>query len=29
MLEQEGQDTNRGAGYINVTPISKNKSEVS
>jgi hypothetical protein len=29
MLEQEGQDTNRGAGYINVVPISKNKSEVS
>jgi hypothetical protein len=29
MLEAEGQDTNRGAGYINVVPISKGKSEVS
>ena len=29
MLEEEGQDTNRGAGYINVVPISKGKSEVS
>lgn len=29
MLEQDGQDTSRGAGYINVVPISKGKSEVS
>jgi len=29
MLDEEGQDTNRGAGYINVIPISKGKSEVS
>ena len=29
MLEEEGQDTNRGAGYINVVPIAKGKSEVS
>ena len=29
MLDEEGQDTNRGAGYINVTPIAKGKSEVS
>ena len=29
MLEDEGLDTNRGAGYINVTPIDKGKSEVS
>jgi len=29
MLEEEGQDTDRGAGYINVVPIDKNKSEVS
>jgi hypothetical protein len=29
MLAEEGMDTNRGAGYINVTPISKGKSEVS
>ena len=29
MLEQEGLDTNRGAGYINVVPIDKGKSEVS
>jgi hypothetical protein len=29
MLEEGGQDTNRGAGYINVVPISKGKSEVS
>lgn len=29
MLEEEGQDTSRGAGYINVVPISKGKSEVS
>lgn len=29
MLEAEGMDTNRGAGYINVVPITKGKSEVS
>jgi len=29
MLEAEGQDTSRGAGYINVVPINKGKSEVS
>ena len=29
MLEEEGQDTNRSAGYINVVPIAKGKSEVS
>jgi hypothetical protein len=29
MLEEGGQDTNRGAGYINVIPIAKGKSEVS
>jgi len=29
MLEDEGLDTNRGAGYVNVTPIGKGKSEVS
>jgi hypothetical protein len=29
MLAEEGMDTSRGAGYINVTPISKGKSEVS
>jgi len=29
MLEQEGQDTSRGAGYINVVPIDKGKSSVS
>ena len=29
MLQEEGMDTNRGAGYINVTPIDKGKSEVS
>jgi|TARA_B110000503_G_scaffold86785_1_gene132040 hypothetical protein len=29
MLEENGQDTTRGAGYINVVPISKGKSEVS
>lgn len=29
MLAEEGLDTNRGAGYINVVPISKGKSEVS
>jgi hypothetical protein len=29
MLEEEGQSTDRGAGYINVVPIAKGKSEVS
>lgn len=29
MLAEEGFDTDRGAGYINVTPISKGRSEVS
>jgi hypothetical protein len=29
MLSDEGLDTNRNAGYINVVPISKGKSEVS
>ena len=29
MLEEEGMDTTRGAGYINVVPIDKGKSEVS
>lgn len=29
MLAEEGLDTNRGAGYINVVPIAKGKSEVS
>ena len=29
MLGKEGLDTDRGAGYINVIPISKGKSEVS
>ena len=29
MLEQDGQDTNRGAGYINVVPIAKGRSEIS
>jgi len=29
MLEDEGMDTSRPAGYINVVPISKGKSEVS
>jgi hypothetical protein len=29
MLEDEGLDTDRGAGYINVTPIEKGRSEVS
>ena len=29
MLEEEGLDTDRGAGYINVVPISKGKSAVS
>ena len=29
MLDEEGLDTSRGAGYINVVPIAKGKSEVS
>jgi len=29
MLEAEGQSTDRGAGFINVVPIDKGKSEVS
>ena len=29
MLSEEGLDTNRNAGYINVVPIDKGKSEVS
>jgi len=29
MLEEEGLETDRGAGYINVVPIDKGKSEVS
>lgn len=29
MLDEEGLDTSRGAGYINVVPIDKGKSEVS
>ena len=29
MLGEEGMDTSRGAGYINVVPIAKGKSEVS
>ena len=29
MLQDEGMDTSRGAGYINVVPISRGKSEVS
>jgi len=29
MLADEGMDTNRNAGYINVVPISEGKSEVS
>ena len=29
MLEEDGLDPNRGAGYINVVPITKDKSEVS
>ena len=29
MLKDEGMDTDRGAGYINVVPIDKGKSEVS
>lgn len=29
MLSEEGLDTNRNAGYINVVPIAKGKSEVS
>jgi hypothetical protein len=29
MLAEEGMDTDRGAGYINVVPLDKGKSEVS
>jgi hypothetical protein len=29
MLDEEGLDTNRGSGFINVVPISKGKSQVS
>jgi hypothetical protein len=29
MLEREGMDTDRGAGYVNVVPIDKGRSEVS
>ena len=29
MLQEEGMDTDRGAGYINVVPLDKGKSEVS
>ena len=29
MLQEDGQDTERGMGYINVVPIDKGKSEVS
>jgi hypothetical protein len=29
MLSEEGLDTNRNSGYINVVPIAKGKSEVS
>jgi len=29
MLDEDGQDTNRGAGYINVVPIDQSKSEIS
>lgn len=29
MLEEEGMDTDRGAGYINVVPIEKGRSSVS
>ena len=29
MLQEEGLETDRGAGYINVVPIDKGKSEVS
>ena len=29
MLQEEGQDTSVGAGYINIVPIDKRKSEVS
>ena len=29
MLDEEGLDTQRGSGYINVVPISKGKSEIS
>jgi hypothetical protein len=29
MLEEDGQSTDRGMGYVNVTPIDKGRSEVS
>lgn len=29
MLDQEGLDTERGSGYINITPIDKGRSEIS
>ena len=29
MMSDEGMDTNRGAGYVNVTPIDKGRSSVS
>ena len=29
MLQEEGLDTNRNAGYINVTPLDKGRSEIS
>ena len=29
MLSDEGHDTRRGSGYVNVTPLSKGKSEIS
>jgi hypothetical protein len=29
MLDEEGLDTNRGSGFINVVPIAKGKSQVS
>ncbi|MDA9954594.1 hypothetical protein N9D61_09875, partial [Planktomarina sp.] len=29
MLQDDGQDTDRGMGYVNVVPIDKGKSEVS
>jgi len=29
MLQEDGQDTDRGMGYVNVVPIDKGKSEVS
>jgi hypothetical protein len=29
MLEEQGQSTDVGAGYINVVPLDKDKSEIS